>query len=83
MSNDFKRLYRSRTEDRIAGLCAGIGLHFRVDPVVVRLLWVAITLMTGVLPGVLVYLIGWFLVPQEPLPLVTNPAQRTHESPAS
>ena len=81
MRDDFKRLYRSSEESKIAGLCAGIGQYVRVDPVVVRLVWLAITLMTGLLPGTLVYLIGWILVPLEPTPLVGDPVLRTHERP--
>ena len=68
MSSDFKRLYRSPADGKIAGLCAGLGEYFRLDPVFFRLAWVAVTIMTGVLPGTLAYLIAWFLVPQEPLP---------------
>ena len=82
MRDDFKRLYRSREESKIAGLCAGIGQYFRVDPVVVRLLWAAVTLMTGVVPGVLAYLVGWFIVPVEPPPLAAERVQRTDGSPA-
>jgi len=82
VSNDFKRLYRSRTEDRIAGLCAGIGQYCRVDPVVIRLVWVAITLMTGFAPGVLAYLVGWFIVPLEPPLPAAERVQRTEGSPA-
>lgn len=82
MRDDFKRLYRSRAEGRIAGLCAGLGLYLRADPVIVRLVWAAITLMTGVVPGVLAYLVGWFIVPLEPLPLAAERVQRTDGSPA-
>ena len=47
MSEPFKRLYRSTIEARLAGVCGGIGLYLRVDPVVIRLLWVAITCFTA------------------------------------
>ena len=64
----YKRLYRSREETQVAGLCGGLGVYFEVDPVLVRLLFVIATLLTGVVPGVFAYLIGWLIVPIEPLP---------------
>ena len=64
----YKRLYRSRDETQLAGLCGGVGLYFEVDPVLVRLLYVLATLLTGVVPGLCAYLIGWLIVPLEPLP---------------
>ncbi len=59
-----KRLYRSRTDRKIAGLCGGIGTYFGVDPVIFRVIWVLLALAGGL--GVLAYLIAWFIVPQEP-----------------
>ena len=41
-----KRLYRSRTERAIAGVCAGIGEYTEVDPTVIRLIWVVLTLLS-------------------------------------
>lgn len=67
MTEGIRRIYRSRSERRIAGVCAGIGLFFRIDPVLVRLLWVAVTFVTGVIPGVLAYLAAWIIVPDEPV----------------
>ena len=63
----FKRLYRSRTERKIAGICGGLGEYFGVDPVFVRLLWIVVTCLSGVVPGILAYLIGWLVVPEEPV----------------
>jgi phage shock protein C len=56
-----KRLHRSRTEKMIAGVCGGIAEYLNVDPTLVRLFWVVITLMAGA--GVLLYLILWIVVP--------------------
>ena len=76
MSEDIRRLYRVPAEGKIAGLCAGLGEYFRVDPVLFRLAWVAVTILTGVLPGTLAYLIAWLLVPQSPPPRPAEPADR-------
>jgi phage shock protein C len=60
-----KRLQRSRTERIIGGVCGGLGEYFNVDPTLVRVLWVIVTLMGGA--GILAYLILWIVVPQEPV----------------
>ena len=59
-----KRLYRSRSDRKIAGICGGIAEHFGWDPTLVRLGWVLLTLMGG--SGVLIYLILWLVMPESP-----------------
>jgi phage shock protein C len=59
-----KRLQRSRTEIIIGGVCGGLAEYFNVDPTLIRVLWVVVTLMGGA--GVLAYLILWIVMPQEP-----------------
>jgi phage shock protein C len=58
------RLYRSRSEKMIAGVCGGLGEYFDVDPVLVRLLFVALTLISGGL-GLVAYVIFWVVVPRQ------------------
>jgi phage shock protein C len=63
-----KRLQRSRTEKMIGGVCGGFAEYFSVDPTLVRVIWVAMTLVVGV--GILLYLILWLVMPLEsPAPL--------------
>ncbi len=65
MSNEGRRLYRSRGDRMIAGVCAGLGEYFEVDPTVIRLLAVAGAFLNP--PGaVMAYLIMTIVVPQEP-----------------
>jgi phage shock protein C len=59
------RLYRSRTNRVIAGIAGGLGEYFQVDPVIVRLLWVLLGFAGG--NGVLLYIIAWILIPEEPI----------------
>ncbi len=59
-----KRLYRSRRDQRIAGVCGGIGEYLGVDPTIVRILWVLLALAGG--PGVLLYFVMAVVVPEEP-----------------
>ena len=56
-----KRLHRSRTEKMIAGVCGGLAEYFDVDPTLVRMAWVLISLLAGV--GVLLYVIMWVIMP--------------------
>jgi phage shock protein PspC (stress-responsive transcriptional regulator) len=49
----------------LGGVCAGIGAHLDVDPTVIRLVWAALTLLS-LGTGLIVYLIAWVLIPEEP-----------------
>lgn len=65
MSNQPKRLYRS-TQDRIlGGVCAGLAEYFNVDATIMRLLYLAITLITGGI-CVILYIILWVIMPEKP-----------------
>ena len=68
-----KRLYRSRDESRLAGVCGGLGTYMDLDPVFVRVIWVVGTCITGFIPGVVAYLLAWIIMPEQPLPVVTSP----------
>ena len=68
MSNEPKRLYRSRGERMISGVCGGIGEFFSIDPTIVRLTFVLVTFIWPFTP--LLYLILMLVVPEEPLSLV-------------
>jgi len=59
-----KRLYRSRTDRMIAGVCGGLASYFNIDPVIVRVIAV-VALLAG-FGGGLAYIILWIVVPEEP-----------------
>jgi len=59
-----KRLYRSKQNKVIAGICGGIAEYFSLDPTIVRVIWVLITLLGGT--GILAYLICIFIIPEGP-----------------
>lgn len=59
-----KRLYRSKTERMLGGVCGGIGEHLAVDPTLIRLLWVLISLLS-LGTGLLIYIIAWIIIPEE------------------
>ncbi len=60
-----KKLYRSVTDRRIAGVCGGLADYLDVDPVVIRLIFIAL-LLFGVAPIIVLYIVMWIIVPEEP-----------------
>ena len=62
--NIMKKLYRSRENKVLAGVCGGIGEYFEIDPVIVRLIWIVLTMIWGF--GFFLYIIAIFLIPLEP-----------------
>jgi len=59
------RLYRSRTDSKIAGVCGGLGEYFGVDSTWIRLLFVLFFFLGG--SALLVYIIFWIIVPLQPV----------------
>ena len=57
-----KKLYRSKKDRIIAGICGGIGQYFNIDSNLVRVFAVFICLTP---PGILTYIIAWFIIPEE------------------
>lgn len=62
----YRRLYRSRADRKVLGICGGLGEFFEVDPVLFRLAWILVVFCSAVAPGLLAYLIAGFIIPQEP-----------------
>ncbi|HMI32742.1 MAG TPA: PspC domain-containing protein [Propionibacteriaceae bacterium] len=56
-----RKLYRSRTERMVAGVCGGLAEYFNVDTTVIRVLFLVLTLFGG--SGLVVYVVMWILVP--------------------
>lgn len=60
-----KKLYRSATDKKLAGVCAGIAEYLDVDATVIRLAWVIFTLLGGA--GILAYIIALLVMPNPPV----------------
>lgn len=58
-----KRLYRSRSDRMLGGVCSGIGAYFSIDPTIVRLVFALLALANGL--GVLLYVLLWLIMPLE------------------
>lgn len=56
-----RRLYRNKEEGKIAGVCAGLGDYFEIDPVIIRLVFLLALFLGG---GLIVYLIAWVIIPK-------------------
>ncbi len=59
------RLFRSRDDKIIGGVCGGLAKNINIDPVIVRIAWVILTLATTIILGVIVYIIWMIVVPEE------------------
>ena len=57
------KIFRSRTQRMVAGVCGGIGEYFGIDPTIVRLGFVLLSLMVG--GGLLVYILAAIILPEE------------------
>jgi phage shock protein PspC (stress-responsive transcriptional regulator) len=60
-----RKLYRSRTDRKLGGVCGGLAQYFNTDATLIRVLFVAFALLGG--PGLVIYLVLWIIVPEEPL----------------
>lgn len=60
-----KRLYRSHQDRMLGGVCGGLAEYLGLDPTVVRLVFLLLFFLGG--QGLLVYLIMWLIVPEEPI----------------
>lgn len=58
------KLYRSKADAKIAGICSGLGESMNIDPTIIRLAMVLAALLTVVVPFVIVYLVGWIIIPE-------------------
>ncbi len=60
-----RRLVRSSSDSMISGVCGGIGHYLGIDPTLIRVAYVVGTIFTAVIPGVLVYLGLWLVIPKD------------------
>jgi phage shock protein C len=58
-----KRLFRSRKDRILGGVCGGLGNYLNIDPVLVRVVWAILFFAAGV--GFLAYILAWIIIPEE------------------
>jgi len=59
-----RKLYRSKTDRILAGVCGGLAEFFNTDPTLIRVLFVLLTVLGGA--GPIIYLAMWIIVPNQP-----------------
>lgn len=77
-----KKLYKNEHDEVLTGVIGGVGEYFNVDPTVLRIAFVILVLVTGVFPGIIAYIIAYFIIPEKPhgvSTLVTPPPMKTPE----
>jgi phage shock protein C len=59
-----RKLYRSRTDRKLAGVCGGLAQYFNLDATLIRVLFIVLAVLGG--SGLVIYLAIWIIVPNEP-----------------
>ncbi|MEE0944924.1 MAG: PspC domain-containing protein [Clostridia bacterium] len=58
-----KRLYKSKNDKKLCGVCAGVAEYFEIDPTLIRLAWVAFTVLGG--SGIIAYIVAALVMPEK------------------
>jgi phage shock protein C len=61
-----KRIYRSEEDKIIAGVLGGFGEYFDTDPVLIRVIYVGLSIFTGIFPGIFAYVLMALIMPKKP-----------------
>lgn len=61
-----KKLFRSKTDRQISGVCGGIANYFNIDATIIRLVWIFVSVVSTGVPGILIYFICALVIPEEP-----------------
>ncbi len=60
-----KILYKSEDDKKIDGVCAGVAEYFDIDPTLVRAGYALVTILTGIFPGIIGYLVLMIIMPKK------------------
>jgi phage shock protein C len=71
---EVKRLHKSRVDRMLDGVCGGIAEYFQLDPTLVRIAWVMLTLLGG--SGIILYIVAMIIMPPAPLTFMAPPQPR-------
>lgn len=64
VSTEVRRLYRSRTDRILGGVCGGLGEYLGIDSNLIRIVWILLSFVYGV--AIIIYIIAWILLPEKP-----------------
>jgi phage shock protein C len=62
--NATRKLYRSKTNRQVAGVCGGLAEYFNLDATLIRILFVVLAVLGG--SGLVIYVAMWIIVPEQP-----------------
>ncbi|MFH0856314.1 MAG: PspC domain-containing protein [bacterium] len=60
-----KKLYRNKKNRIWMGVIGGLGEYFNIDPTILRLIWVLVTVFTGIFPCIIIYIAAAIIIPEE------------------
>lgn len=63
IKDNIRRIYRSREDRVVSGVCGGVGEYFNLDPVLIRVLWLSAFLAYGA--GIVMYILAALIIPEE------------------
>lgn len=74
--NNIKKLYKSEKDQILSGVIGGVAEYFNIDSTLLRLGFVVLVLITGIFPGIIAYIIAFFIVPEKPhhISTLVNPS---------
>ncbi len=75
-----KRLYKDRWNKTIGGVLGGLGQYLKVDPTLLRLAYVYLTILTGILPLLVLYIVAWIIMPEGPKLFVESKYPKLYRS---
>ena len=73
-----KRLYRSKKERILGGVCAGLGEHLDVDPTVIRLIWAVVSVLS-IGTGIIISILAWIIIPEDDTDGTVSPSGESRE----
>lgn len=59
------KIYRSKSDRLVAGVFGGLAEYFKIDPTILRLAWVLVTVFTGFVPGIVAYILAAMIMPEQ------------------
>lgn len=65
MARQIRSLTRSTRNRMIGGVCGGFGEYFGIDPTLIRIGYVVVSVFSAAFPGILVYLLAWLIIPRD------------------
>lgn len=67
-----RKLYRNPQNKIVFGILSGLGEYLHTDPTVLRIAFVCLLIATGVFPFAVLYILGYFIIPEKPHPHIVD-----------